>query len=128
MKNTFINLLLLVLLPAFLRAQVSEEVVKKFPAQIISHIFDISSKVELTEAKQMQLGYYFRKQDSLAGIALAKGAPASVINRYYQPGPEELQNILSPLELNDYQLSLADDYSKYSAPVSKLKTTLRFRK
>ena len=95
-------LIWLLLLPIISEAQIAPEIAKKFPPNVIARIYEVTTRVKLSSQKQELLGRYFNAQDSLAKEAIVKGLPPSDINKYYTTRAENLKQILSPLELNDY--------------------------
>jgi len=109
------------LLPFAARAQVAPEIAKKFKANIVSRIYEVTSKVPLSFQKQLQLGMFFKKMDSLANVNIAKGASLEDVSQFYVTRPRDLKPILSPIELNDYTTL------NYTS-ASKLAVAIKFRK
>jgi hypothetical protein len=103
--------------PVILKAQIAPEVSQKFPANIVTRIYSVTSKVKLPIEKQILLGAFFKTQDSLANIAIAKGASAAEVNKYYNTKPENLSGILSPLELNDFLIIKDGTASKFGVAI-----------
>lgn len=85
------------------QAQVSPNVIKKFPAHIVYKIDDIVSNVNLTEDKQIKIGQKLFTADSLATISLTKGEPIKQLKSYYTIDSNFLKPILSPEELDAFQ-------------------------
>ena len=116
------------------QAQVSSKVIKSFPAHIITKIYDVASKIELSEENQLKIGKKLYTSDSLANVSLAKGEPLSRLKKYYPPGKKFLIGILKPEELDSYLYEL-DKKNRFllalkSATILQLdqKQTLEIRK
>ncbi len=119
MKTSIITraAILLSVLPLTIKAQVAPELSRNFPANIIAKIYDVTLKAKLPLQKQIRLGWYFKTQDSLANASLLKGEPASEIKKYYEVKPEILSKVLSPLELNDYEIDKDNAASKFAVAI-----------
>jgi hypothetical protein len=97
------------LLPFMIQAQLSQKVSKRFPAHIVYTIDDITSKVILSEDKQIKLGQKLVVADSLATISLAKGEPITQLKSYYAITTDFLSPILSAEELDNYSYAINKD-------------------
>ena len=62
-------------LPNISQTQISQKVMKRFPAHIVYKIDDVVSKINLTEDKQIQIAKKLLAADSFANIILPKGKP-----------------------------------------------------
>lgn len=104
MKTKMKTVLLAILCwPILGQAQVSPNVIKKFPAHIVYKIDDIVSKVNLTEDTQIKIGQKLFTADSLATISLTKGEPVKQLKSYYTIDSYFLKPILSSEELDAFQ-------------------------
>ncbi|TDD98556.1 hypothetical protein [Flavobacterium cellulosilyticum] len=108
MKPKMIKILFLFCLsfPMVNQAQLSTKVIKSFPAHIIIKIYDVASKIELSEENQLKIGKKLYTSDSLANVSLANGESVSKIKKYYPPGKKFLIGILKPEELDTYLYEL----------------------
>lgn len=104
MKRTLFKLLQLLIIgfPLATNAQVAPEVMKRFSGSVVSRVYSVTSKVNLTTQKQLLLAHSFQQQDSLADAALAKGLSAAEVSKNYQNTQGIYSHVLSPLELKDY--------------------------
>lgn len=104
MKRTLFKLLQLLIIgfPLATNAQVAPEVMKRFSGSVVSRVYSVTSKVNLTTQKQLLLAHSFQQQDSLADAALTKGLSAAEVSKNYQNTKGIYSHVLSPLELKDY--------------------------
>lgn len=103
MKKIF---LLLLVTTTLTKAQITPKVIKSFPAHIISRIYEVASKMELSEEQQLKIGKKLFKSDSLANVNLARGEAVSKINKYYPSPKIFLTGILNQEELEPYLYEL----------------------
>lgn len=99
-------ILLSLCFPVFTQAQISPKVIKSYPAHIIARIYEVASKMELSEEQQLKIGEKLFKSDSLANVNLAKGEAVSKIKKYYPSPKKFLIGILSQEELEPYLFEL----------------------
>jgi hypothetical protein len=109
MKKTTPLLLLFLLASSLLTAQISPNVIKKFPAHIIYKLNEVTSKVSISEEKQTKIAALLIQKDSLAKNSLAKGEPVDQIKKHYILKKKEIINVLSPEESETYFLALEPD-------------------
>ena len=98
--------ILVAMLAGKVSAQVNMRVLKAFPAHIVQRIHEIMVLCPVSEESQWKLGDYFVRQDSLANVALRHDSTSLALSDYYRTSVEELEAVLSPLELNDYRLKV----------------------
>jgi hypothetical protein len=99
-------ILLCLCFPVFTQAQISPKVIKSYPAHVVARIYDVASKIELSEEQQLKIGKKLFESDSLANVNLAKGEPVSKIKKYYPSPKKFLYGILSQEELDSYLYEL----------------------
>jgi len=100
------NLLLLLLAVMFnvaVKAQtLSRQVLSKYPASVSARVYDVITKVPLTDNKQLQLATMYQHEDSAVAAALAhNAAPSEIVGLHGQTGIA-LQTLLTPAELDLY--------------------------
>ena len=98
--------ILVAMLAGKVSAQVNMRVLKAFPAHIVQRIHEIMVLCPVSEESQWKLGDYFVRQDSLANVALRHDSTSLALSDYYRTSVEDLEAVLSPLELNDYRLKV----------------------
>ncbi|MBK0384459.1 hypothetical protein I5M32_15950 [Pedobacter sp. SD-b] len=102
MNKTSLKMMLCMLsIPIALQAQLSPKVKQQYPALVVAKVFDVASKIKLPEDRQLALANYYKKQDSLGVVALAKGEPMETVSDYYNFYPKA---VLSAEDWNDYVL------------------------
>ncbi|CAI2768201.1 hypothetical protein [Flavobacterium collinsii] len=84
------------------QAQISQKVIKQFPAHIIYQINEMSSKIVLNEDKQIKVGKKLFARDSLANVELNKGEAVSKLKIYYEIEKNFFQNICTQEEIEEY--------------------------
>jgi len=89
--------------PIISQAQVSPNVIKRFPAHIVYSIDDVNTKAKLSEDQQIKIGKKLFIADSLANISLTKGEPIAKLKSYYTIDSNFLKPILSTQELEHYE-------------------------
>ena len=102
MKKTSLLLLLFIIASNSITAQISPNVIKKFPAHIIYKMDEVTSKVSLPEDTQMKLGAEMLKKDSIANTLLAKGLPLANLKKQYDLDKKFLKQLLTLEEAETY--------------------------
>lgn len=118
MKNKIkiLGVILAFFSPVITHAQVNSEVLRKYPAQTIGRLQSVLNRVNLSSDKQEKLANYFNQQNNNAELRLKQGASPEEISSYYTLDTKQLAKILSPLELNDFNIS---DQTKYKSEFAK---------
>ena len=98
------NLLLLLLAVMFnvtVKAQtLSRQVLSNYPASVSARVYDLVTKVPLTDDKQLQLAVLYQHEDSAVATALARNAaPSEVVGLRGQTN-NAFQTLLTPTELD----------------------------
>jgi hypothetical protein len=115
--NFSLLLTVVLLLPKVSTAQLSEKTIHSFKADIISRINYVSSKVKLSPQRQIEIGNYFKRQDSLANIAISRGVSPDEVDKFYGNDPQSLKHVLTPFELIDYSVSNDKSGSKFAVAI-----------
>lgn len=101
MKKTILPFLFIIA-TQFTMAQLSPKVTKGFPAPIVIKIYDVASKIAISEEKQIQIGKKLQANDSLANLSLSKAEPLSQLQKFYPSQKNILIGIVSNEELDAY--------------------------
>ena len=96
------------LLPAVgARAQLSQDILSRYPSSIVYRIYQIDSKTRLSPQQQKAFAEYFSKQEKQANADVQNGNFSALENSYSIDG-SFLRKTLSPLEYNDYRFTEGD--------------------
>lgn len=79
--------------------QISEKMLKSCPPTVALKVYDIASKIMLSEEKQLALAKMFQDQDSMVIAAMTGGIKSSEIPNLRAQSENYLSNILSAKEL-----------------------------
>lgn len=102
MKKTIPVLLLFIIATQFITAQISPNVLKKYPAHILFKLNEVTSVVAINEEKQIQIATEILKKDNLANAGLAKGETVEKVQQYYTLDRQFLNEVLSQDEVDRY--------------------------
>ncbi|RVT71970.1 hypothetical protein EOD40_16245 [Flavobacterium sufflavum] len=91
------------------QAQLSQNLSKRFPAHIVYEVENVVSKINLTEAKQIQIAEKLLEKDRLANTSLINGEAVSKLKSYYTIDANFLKPILSAEEIDDYKYLIDKD-------------------
>ncbi|MFM9826136.1 hypothetical protein [Flavobacterium sp.] len=99
-RNKF--LLFCFCLPFISNAQLDANVAKEFPAHIVFKINQVNKKIDLSVERQKALGNYLLQNEKIANESLAKGESLEKLKQLNNLSKENLKNILTPTELDNY--------------------------
>jgi hypothetical protein len=106
MKTKIIKIVLLGLclsLPVSHQGQISPKTIKRFPAHVLFKIDEVTSRVKLSEEKQIKLGKKLVSMDSVTNLGFASGkAVAELKESYFTLDRKALKNLLSTEEMDEY--------------------------
>ena len=123
--RTFIGPILrlsLLCLPATIKAQTDQQVLKEYPAHIVLKLNEITGKGHLPVEKQLELVRYFKRQDSLANDAMRQGKPLSEVEEFTAMVPD-LRKLLSDAEWITYNADSGSSFARALKWRKELKLT-----
>ena len=112
--RTFIGPILglsLLCLPAMIKAQTDQQVLKEYPAHIVLKLNEITGKGHLPVEKQLELAWYFKRQDSLANDAMWQGKSLSEVEEFTAMVPD-LRKLLSDTEWITYNADSGSSFAR----------------
>ena len=112
MKKAILHFLWLIVLVMSIsvKAQtVCQQITNHYPASVISRVYEVASKINVTPDKQLLLARYFQKEDSLVARAVINGATPGEIASIRTLTKNDFINIFTSAELDSYYTAMVNE-------------------